>query len=158
MNKYKVYIETSVISYLSANPSRDLIVAANQQITHEWWRIRRKDFDLYTSEIAIWESTEGDKQAAARRLNIIKTIEVVPLVREVPELASKFLVNRILPKKAGDDALHIALATVFSMDYLLTWNCKHIANAEIQKKVALVILEQGYDMPIICTPQELMGG
>ncbi len=153
----KVYIETSIIGYLASRLSRDLIVAAQQKITQEWWEDRRSHFDLYISQLVIQEAEKGDKKAAAERITTLEKIPLLEIKTEAVDLAEKFLSFKKLPKKASADALHIAISTVFGLDYLLTWNCKHIANAEIQKSLAKICLEEGYELPIICTPYELKG-
>jgi len=155
--KQKVYVETSFVSYLTSRPSRDLIVAAQQQVTHEWWQLRRSQFELYISQLVIQESGKGQKEAASKRLRILQNFQVLELRTEALELAKAFIAQNALPQKASDDALHIALATIYGIDYLLTWNCKHMANAEIQKKIAKISLKQNYEIPTICTPYELMG-
>ncbi len=155
--KQVVYIETSVISYLTANLNRDLIVAAHQQITHEWWENRRSAFQLYASQLVLTEAGKGDKNAAAKRLTVLKDIELLEFSKEAVQLADIFIRRDVVSEKMGADMLHIAVATVYGADYLLTWNCKHIANAEIFKKIAKVCIEEGYEMPTICTPEELMG-
>ena len=154
----KVYIETSVVSYLAAQPSRDLIVAAQQQLSHAWWRSRRTYYDLFVSELGLEESGRRDPEAAARRLAFVSDLPLLAITEGAIRLAEVFLTNQLLPQKAGADALHIAIATVHKMDYLLTWNCRHIANAEIQRELRRVTEEQGVELPILCTPNELMGG
>ena len=156
--KPSVYIETSVISYLTSRPNRDIIIAAHQQITHEWWEYRREEFELFASQIVITEAGKGDEKAAAKRLNMLQDIPLLELKTEVYDLAGIFIRQKAISEKMGEDVLHIAIATVYGLNYLLTWNCKHIANAEIQKKIAKVCIEEGYEMPTICTPEELMGG
>ena len=155
--KSKLYIETSLVSYLAARPSRDLLVAANQQITHDWWETRRTHFELYISELVRQEASRGDAQFAQKRLKLLEDVPILHLAEEAVDLAERFMQKGVLPPKSGDDALHIAIATVYGLEFLLTWNCKHIANAEIQKRIALVSLEEGYELPTICTPLELMG-
>lgn len=103
------------------------------------------------------EAGKGDKQAATKRLNALKDIELLELKVEAAQLADVFINRKAIPKKVGEDALHIAIATIYGLDYLMTWNCKHIANAEIQKQIKIICIEEGYEMPIICTPEELMG-
>lgn len=152
-----VYIETSVISYLTARPSRDLIIAAHQQITHEWWENRRTAFQLYASQLVLTEASKGDVNASSKRMAILNDIELLELNKEANELAEIFINQKIVSEKVGEDMLHIAVATVYGTDYLLTWNCRHIANAEIIKKISKICIEEGYEMPIICTPEELMG-
>jgi len=153
----KVYIETSIISYLTSRSSRDLIVAAQQQVTQEWWENRRSHFDLYVSQLVIQEAEKGDEKVAAKRLKALEKIQLLEIKIEALELTEKFIRSKSLPQKALEDSFHIAVSTVYGLDYLLTWNCKHIANAEIQKKLAKICFEEGYELPIICTPYELMG-
>ena len=154
--KAKVYVETTVVSYLTARKTRDPIAVAHQAVTRRWWR-RRKRFDLYCSQIVVSEAGEGDAQAAERRLAALKGVPSLETNDAVKALAAAVAKAAALPKKATEDALHIALATVHGMDYLLTWNCRHIANAEIRNVVAAVAYDHGYGVPVICTPEELMG-
>jgi len=154
--KAKVYVETTVVSYLTAWKTRDAIAVAHQAVTRRWWR-RRKRFDLYCSQIVVSEAGDGDAQAAQRRLAALKGVPSLDTSDAVKRLAAALVKAAALPKKATEDALHIALATVHGMDYLLTWNCKHIANAEIRNVVASVAYDHGYGVPVICTPEELMG-
>lgn len=153
-----VYIETSILGYLTARPSRDLVVAANIEITREWWDTRRSDFQLYSSQAVVKETSQGDAEIASQRLEIIRNFALLDLNQAVLDLSEQFLARSSLPAKADVDAVHIAVATVHGMDYLLTWNCKHIANAQIQGKLAEISLEFGYVLPILCTPYELLGG
>jgi predicted nucleic acid-binding protein len=152
-----VYIETSMVSYLTARPSNNLILMANLEITREWWDTRRERFTLYISQIVLDEVARGDVEVATRRLDILRDLPLLEVNEPVQNLATQFLTQSTLPSKAVDDALHIAAATVYGLDYLLTWNCKHIANAQIQKKLAQISIEEGYELPTICTPYELMG-
>jgi len=152
-----VYIETSILGYLTARPSRDLVVAANIEITREWWDTRRNAFQLYSSQAVVKEISQGDTEIASRRLGIIRDLALLDLNQSVLDLAEQFLERSSLPAKADVDAVHIAAATVHGIDYLLTWNCKHIANAQIQRKLAEISLDLGYELPILCTPYELLG-
>ena len=152
-----VYIETSIIGYLSARSSNNLILMANVEATREWWDSRRSQFALYISQVVLDEVARGDSAIAAQRLEILRGFPLLEVDQAVQNLAAQFLRQSNLPLKAADDALHIAVATVYGLDYLLTWNCKHIANAQIQKKLAQISLNSGYELPIICTPYELMG-
>lgn len=152
-----VYIETSMVSYLTARPSNNLILMANLEITREWWDVRRDRFTLYISQVVLDEVARGDPEIATRRLDILRDLPLLEVNEPVQSLAAQFLTKSTLPPKASDDALHIAAATVYGLDYLLTWNCKHIANAQIQKKLAQISIEEGYELPTICTPYELMG-
>jgi len=153
-----VYIETSILGYLTARPSRDIVVAANIEITREWWDTRRSDFQLYSSQVVVKETSQGDAAIASQRLEILRSFSLLDLSQSVLDLAEQFLGRSNLPSKADVDAVHIAAATVHGMDYLLTWNCKHIANAQIQRKLAEISLDFGYELPILCTPYELLGG
>ena len=152
-----VYLETSVISYLSSRPSRDLVVAAHQQITADWWHGRRQKLDLFISQVVLNEARAGDPEAATRRLAYLHGIPVLGVTTEAGALAKSFLGAGILPAKAADDALHVAIATAHGMEFLLTWNCRHIANGEIVRRLRSEAAAAGYDLPTICTPEELLG-
>lgn len=151
----KVYIETTILSYLTAWPSRDLVTAAHQQITREWWQTRRQNFDLFTSQLVIDEAREGDPDAANRRLEVLDDIPLPEPGDDVAELAQALIEQVPFPQRAAADALHIAIAVVSGMDYLLTWNCRHIANAARRGAIESVCQSRGYETPIICTPEEL---
>ena len=151
-----VYIETSILGYLTARPTDNLILAANITITQDWWDEYSNSFILYTSEIVEDEASRGDKAIAQRRLNLLETLIFLDLTEEAIAVAEEFLQQSNLPAKASNDALHMALATVYGLDYLLTWNCKHMANAQIQRKLSQISLELGYKLPLVCTPYEFM--
>jgi hypothetical protein len=153
--KPKVYIETSVLSYLTARPSRDAIVAGNQATTLGWWQ-RRADFDLYISVFVLEESRMGDPLAVEARLLAIAGVPEIAITSDVAMIADGLLSQASLPAKARLDALHIAAATLGGMDYLLTWNCTHIANPAFRPKIEALIRGFGYEPPVICTPQELI--
>jgi predicted nucleic acid-binding protein len=153
-----VYIETSILGYLTARPSRDIVVAANIEVAREWWDTRRSDFQLYSSQAVIKETSQGDTMISSQRLEILRNFSLLDLNPFVLDLAEQFLGRSNLPAKADVDAVHIAAATVHGIDYLLTWNCKHIANAQIQRKLAEISLDFGYELPILCTPYELLEG
>ena len=152
-----VYIETSIVGYLTARPSNNLILMANLEATRQWWDTRRVQFTLYISQVVLDEVARGDTEMATRRLEILRDFPLLEVSDAVQNLAVQFLAKSNLPSKAADDALHIAAATVYGLDYLLTWNCRHIANAQIQKKLSQISLDAGYELPTICTPYELMG-
>lgn len=151
------YIDTSILGYLTARATKNLIIAANIEITRDWWESRRNDFALYISQVVLDEVAKGDAQIAIKRLELIQNLPLLELNQDVKNLAAQFLLKSNLPPKASSDATHIAIATVYGLDYLLTWNCKHIANAQIQKKLSKISTEFGYELPIICTPYELLG-
>lgn len=155
--KPAVYIENSVVSYLVARRAQaNIRVAAHQDLTREWWDSRRHLFDLYASAVVIEEAREGDPGAAAERLAVISQLELLDVTQEARDLAAVLLMKTSLPAKAAADALHIATAAVHGMDYLITWNCKHIANAVIFRSVEAVCRTYGYEPPVMCTPEELM--
>ena len=132
-------------------------MAASIEITRQWWDKRRSDFQLYSSQAVVKEPSQGDAAIASQRLAILQNFPLLDLNQSVLDLAQQFLGRSNLPAKADVDAVHIAAATVHGMDYLLTWNCKHIANAQIQRKLAEISLDFGYELPILCTPYELLG-
>lgn len=155
--KPKIYVETSVISYLVARRNqRDLIVAANQELTVEWWETRRDKFELYVSAVVLAEVSRGDQQIAAARVALARELMVVGISEQAAALADALVSRAGLPTSAYEDALHIAIAGTAGIDYLLTWNCKHIANAVIIPRVNRVIRSFGYEPPLIYTPQQLM--
>ena len=152
-----VYIETSILGHLTARPTDNLIVAANVKITQDWWNEYRRSFMLYASEIVEDEAGKGDPEMASQRLNLLQSLMLLELTEEAFELSQAFLSQSNLPQKAFNDALHMEVATVYNLDYLLTWNCKHMANAQIQRKLARISSDLGYVLPVICTPYELIG-
>lgn len=154
--KRTVYIETSIISYLAARPSKTILGAAHQQLTLAWWA-HRHNYDLFISQTVWRECSAGDPDAAARRLAALKGLGVLTVTEEIVTLAEALIAEGALPLKATDDALHIAIATLHRIDFLLTWNCRHIANPIIQEKVADFLENKGLFLPIICTPEELLG-
>jgi hypothetical protein len=154
--KPKVYIETSVPSYLAARRSQDVRVLANQETTIEWWGSRRTHFDLFISEFVLAEAALGDPVAAQRRLEVLDGITALDATDEVRALGNALIAEGPIPPQASMDALHIAIAAVNGMEYLLTWNCTHIANAVMRAKIEAVCRRYGYEPPVICTPLELM--
>lgn len=148
----KVYVETSVISYLTARPSRDLISRGHQQLTRKWWAHAAAAFDLYASRLVLAEAQLGDRAAAAARVAILEPLDLLAENADSRALAERLLAARGLPAKAAADALHIATAAVHGMDYLVTWNCKHIANARTLRVVAETCRSAGFEPPVICTP------
>jgi hypothetical protein len=153
--KPRVYVETSVLSYLTAIPSRDLVQTGNQRVTIDWWASRDR-FELLVSEAVLAEARRGDPDAAARRIAAIDGITVLAATAEANRLADAFLAASVMPTKAALDAAHIAIATVHGANFLVTWNCAHIANAIMRESIEEVCRAAGYRAPVICTPQELM--
>jgi hypothetical protein len=153
----RIYIETTIPSYLTARPSRDIVQAARQQLTREWWDVERRNYDLCISQIVLDEATAGDAEAAQRRMAVIDTLPLLDLTFEVDGLAETIMQSGLLPASASRDAVHIAVTAVHQVHFLLTWNCRHIANATIFRDLQHIIMSAGYDVPVICTPEELLG-
>ena len=153
----KLYLETTVPSYLTAWPSKDLVRASHQQITKAWWDKRRQEFDIFISQLVLDEAAAGDPEAARERLETVRNFPLLDIDEQVEILANALLEELALPAKAAGDAAHIAVAAVHGMDFLLTWNCTHIANAEMVRFIERTCQTQGWTCPVICTPEELMG-
>lgn len=155
--KARVYLETSVISYLVGwLNQRSILVAHNQEFTREWWAQRRQDYELFSSVVAVNEAGKGDAPLAKERLTFLAETTLLDLTDEAMSLAFELLRRTRIPAKADVDALHVAVAAVHGMDYLISWNCKHIVNGNILPQVYAVCRASGYEPPLICTPQELM--
>jgi len=152
-----VYLETTIPSYLTAWRSPDLSMAAKQQTTRQWWDERSEQFDLFISDAVLLEASGGDLDAAQRRLEILDGIPVLNPQHEADEIALSLIDRLALPDRALVDAAHIAICVVHGIDYLLTWNCTHIANATYQTIIDDVCGTFGYSMPVICTPDQLLG-
>ena len=152
----KLYVETTVIGYLTARSSRDVVTAAHQKITRQWWDKRRQAFDLYCSEVVLDEAGAGDKDLARERLSYLAGIPVLEWSREAVALAASLLKRKAVPVGARNDAAHLALASVATMDYLLTWNYRHLANASVRALIERVCKKSGHRCPIICTPEQLL--
>jgi len=153
--KPKVYLETSVISYVAALPSRDILVAAHQLITHQWWD-RRDRFSIYVSQAVLVEASGGDPAASARRLALLEGFQVLDVNTDAESVAATLMSAGVLPPKASVDALHAATAAVHGIEYLVTWNCAHLANAACRARLEESCRTLGLQPPIICTPEELM--
>ncbi len=151
----RVYLETTIPSYLTARPSRDIVRAAEQEVTRAWWASRDR-FDVYVSDLVVKEVAAGDPEAAVQRIQSLAGITVLELTPEAQRLGMELVKRAALPAKAVIDALHISIAAVHGIDYLLTWNCKHIANATMRSKIELVCRTLRFEPPIICTPMELL--
>ena len=150
------YLETTFVSYLTSRPSRDLVVAAHQEITREWWEERRGDYHLITSQLVLSEASAGDPEAAKRRLDVLQGVELVEITVGARDLARALLAAHVLPTRAAEDALHIAIAAESGASYLITWNCTHIAHAAIRGSIEDVCRRAGMEPPALCTPLELL--
>jgi hypothetical protein len=152
----RVYIETTFVSYLTARASRDVVIAGHQQITHEWWDTCRGGYELCASQLVLQEAGAGDLEAAQERLEVLAPMILLATTTEALGLAKDLLHAGALPAKAGTDALHIAIAATQGVPYLLTWNCRHLANATMRPLIESVCANNGFTAPIICTPEELL--
>ena len=147
--KSRVYLETTIPSYLTSRPSRDLIIAGHQQVTREWWEKRRGTFHLYISQLVVDEASAGDLVAARERLKALQDLPLLDITPEVTELATGILASGKIPCKAAIGATHIAIAAEHGMDFLVTWNCVHIANAAIAEALASICREYACECPLI---------
>ena len=154
--KLTVYIETTIPSLLTSWPSRDVEIAGQQIATRDWWEKRRCDFELYVSPEVLSEAAQGDAEAARARLEAIRSLPVLAVTDEVEQLTRRILATGLIPPRATRDAAHIAFASVYGMDFLLTWNCRHIHNAMISRALSSLCATAGFPLPVLCTPRELM--
>ena len=154
--KPTVYLETTIIGYLAMRPSRDLLVAANQQMTRDWWDNHRHKYEPLVSRFVVDECSDGDPTAAQERLAFLQGLPRLEVSEEVDRLAESLVTGIPIPAKAVLDAYHISAAAVHGVEYLLTWNCRHIANAALRLRIERICRDMGYEPPVICTPQELM--
>lgn len=145
-----------MISYLTARPSRDIVVAAHQELTRQWWDQRRMAYHLVVSDVVLREAAAGDSEAAEQRSAVLAGIEVLEVGDGALELAEELVRRGAVPHVAAEDALHIAIAVTNGVDYLLTWNCAHIANAAMRRAIDDVCVEQGCEPTVLCTPEELI--
>lgn len=151
-----LYLETSVSSYLTARPSPDLIARAKQDITWQWWSTSRSAFDIYISEIVLQEAGMGDSERVARRLEMLKEFSLLPITTQVLELGERYLKHLGLAENARVDLLHLACAVVHNLDYLMTWNLTHLANAIVRRRLQHLNTQWGLPIPVIATPEELL--
>ena len=154
--KPRVYVETTVLGYLTSWPSGDVVVASRQKITRDWWRCALNSFDLIVSELVHREASAGDPQAIRDRLEALRDLPVLAVSQRAEDLARALVVRGAVPSTEPEDALHIALAVVNGIEYLVTWNFKHIASAAMRSKIQGVCIAEGYDPCTICTPEELL--
>ena len=152
----RIYLESTIPSYVVARPARDLLQAARQQLTRDWWDLKRAKHELFTSQVVLDEIAFGEKAMAQLRLETLQAVPLLQVTDEVKELARKIQTSGLLPVTSDRDATHIALASFYEMDILLSWNCRHIANAAIQTRLRHLVEVAGFTLPVICTPEELM--
>ena len=155
--KQIVYVESSVISYLTSRPNRDVIIAGRQSVTLDWWENQRHRFELRISVLVEEEISRGDSSAAQQRLDKVAEIQSLLISDEAVRIADLLLGEKAVPKGSEEDALHIGIATAQGADFLLTWNFKHINNAEKKAAITRLIESAGYACPQLCSPEELGG-
>ena len=153
----KLYIETSIVSYATAWPSRDIAIAGLQQQARDWWTIKRHAFELVTSQLTLDEAGDGDPSAAAVRLKLLDGLPLIDIDEDVESLAHRLIVAHTMPKKAIADAFHVAAAALGGVKYLLTFNCRHIANAHELPRIYSLLHGEGLGQRLICTPTEFLG-
>ena len=152
-----VFIETTIPSYYVARPSRNVVQLARQELTREWWDFHRASYDLYTSEVVLEEAADGDAVMAQQRLKLLASLPLLDISEHVADLADELVQSAILPPVAARDAIHLSSAAVHQMQFLLTWNCKHIANPHIRERIRTCFSRHGVELPVICTPEEFIG-
>jgi predicted nucleic acid-binding protein len=153
-----VYIETSIVSFASAWPSRDIQTAALQQQARDWWAFERPKFSLVTSQVTLNEASAGDPSAAADRLKLLDGLPLIDVGADAEALAARLIAAHTMPQKAAADALHVAAAALAGVKYFLTLNCTHIANAHELPRIYKLLRDAGHDQFLICTPSEFLGG
>lgn len=151
-----VYVETTVVSYLTARPSGNLITAAHQRVTAEWWRVAPTSYRLLVSAVVVQEARIGDTEMAERRLALLSGLPLLEVTPEARELARALVAAGVVPSDAAADALHIAVAAVSRVDYLVTWNLRHLAGAVVRRRIERALRQRGLESPTLCTPEELL--
>jgi hypothetical protein len=152
----RLYLETTIPSYLTARISRDLRIARMQRITARWWNSWRTQFDIYVSRLVIKEATKGDREAVERRMSVIERLPELPQSTQLNALQDQLIQKCGLPRRAASDAGHVALAAIHKIDFLLTWNCAHLANPQVAETIAAICRSNGYMCPVLCTPEQLL--
>ncbi len=152
-----VFIETTIPSYYVARRSRDIVQAARQELTIEWWDNHRSQYELLSSQVVLDEAARGEETMAERRLEMLANVPLLVITEPVIEVAEDLLQDGVIPKRATDDAFHIACAGVHRVDFLLTWNCAHIANPHNRHRIEQCLARHQLGMPVICTPEEFIG-
>lgn len=156
--KSSIYLETTIVSYYCSRPSRDIVISARQQLTQIWWENKLNDYDIFISDLVQDEASKGDKDASVKRLEAIAKFEILEVDSEASRVAKQLVSEGAIPSVYPEDAVHIGVAAVNGIDFILTWNFAHIHNATKQEKIVKVVDLCGYVCPVICTPEELLGG
>ncbi|MGA2059073.1 MAG: type II toxin-antitoxin system VapC family toxin [Thermoguttaceae bacterium] len=151
-----IYLETTIVSYLTSRPHRDIVIAAQQEITRQWWENEKQRYHCVISPYVFEEALAGDTQAADKRIQVLKDIEILPLFPEIELLAEKIGSALRIPATARMDAFHLACVVFHEIDYLLTWNCAHLANGPRLKQLARFLQSESLWQPLVCTPNEMI--
>jgi len=152
-----VYIETTIIGHLVSRTHADPTIAARQSSTRTWWSSNAKSYQLFISQLVLDECGDGDPAAAAERMTAIQSLDLLAASADVDSLAKALIAGKAVPASEPRDAFHIAIAAVNGVKYLMTWNFKHIANASLRDRIEQICRDAGFEPPVICTPDELMG-
>ena len=152
----RAYIESSVPSFYVARPSRQLAIVAKQQATKDWWDGGCSGLDLVTSLETLDEIAKGDSEKAQERLDLVSAMPILEVTEDVADLADELVESGIVPKRAASDAIHIAVASVHAVEFLVTWNFRHIANPFLRERIRNLVTEKGFRMPTMCSPEELL--
>lgn len=150
------YIETTIPSYYTSWPARDVVQIARQSATRRWWDGGYSGFELFTSQEVLDEAGRGDTGRASTRLEMLAEIPVLEFNSDVEDLARSLIVVGLVPVSVASDAVHIAIASVHRVDFLVTWNFKHIVNPHIQQRLRREVALAGFVLPVLCTPEELL--
>ena len=153
----KVYIETSIIGYYTSRPSRDLVTAARQRLTRDWWEDVLPYFTAHISALVLKELSQGEESAVKERIRAVAGIPILQITEEAENLSESLLSRGLVPRRFSEDALHIALGAAHGMDFLVTWNFTHINNAVLKSQIEQLCQDSGYECPTICSPEELPG-
>lgn len=154
--RQKIYVETSVVSYLTARPSRDLVTAARQTLTRDWWERAAERWDLVISALVIEEAAKGDPTAASYRLQALLNLPSLPISINARDLAKSLVQSGIVPATEPEDALHVAIATVSKTRYLVTWNFAHLVGPDAKQRLLDGLWTLGHNPPLLTTPEELL--
>ncbi len=154
--KPRVYVETSIVSYLTARPARDIVIAGRQQSTRDWWVTAPRRFELVVSDLVLQEAAGGDPAATRARLDALASFVRLDATAAAQELTERLVRTGALPERAATDAAHVAVAAANGIDYLVTWNFKHIANATAKRRIEIACRHAGCECPVICSPDELV--
>ena len=157
VSRPSVYLESSVVGYLTARPTNDVHSAARQHSTARWWDAARSDYDIYVSQLVLNEIAQGDEGAAARRLAVVSDLPLLDEDDNVRTLAARLMDAVGFPERAAADALHLAITIHHGVDFLLSWNLRHITNAVFRDRVVTFCHSINTPHPIICSPDELLG-